>query len=126
MFAESQESVLYRYDVPAYKGRLEEPQVLDELVHLVGECQHFSTPTAHLQQQLLEVNVCRHSAHVGAHLAKACVASAECVNALADAVCYTAHKSSPYCKGQSMLVCSARHCSFLGDKDLLRQGAVEC
>ena len=33
-------SVLCRHDVPADKGGLEEPKVLDELVHLVGECKH--------------------------------------------------------------------------------------
>lgn len=31
-------TVLRRYHVPAHKGGLAEPQVLDELVHLVGEC----------------------------------------------------------------------------------------
>ena len=31
-------AVLCRHDVPAHKGGLEEPQILDELVYLVGEC----------------------------------------------------------------------------------------
>ena len=33
-----------RHNVPANKGGLEEPKILDELVHLVGECIHCSLP----------------------------------------------------------------------------------
>ena len=65
--------MLYRYNVPPNKGRMEEPQVLDELVHVVGECTSQSSLAASSGNPWKS---CHQHQCLGAQLSESCIAHA--------------------------------------------------